>query len=154
MKATMLSWVSTSETKGKDKEGSKPLVVVGFAYAVSRFCISPKLTYITSTYSIGKERIVKGEVRNLVCDVISNLRWCTAIAHALDSKIYCDARKTAILKCQEDPELNALLTSNPRDAIVHLVPLSTIATDHLKVYLDRFPGTYNKVIGFRPTGWT
>lgn len=73
MKATMLSWVSTSETKGKDKEGSKPLVVVGFAYAVSRFCISPKLTYITSTYSIGKERIVKGEVRNLVCDVISNL---------------------------------------------------------------------------------
>jgi len=58
------------------------------------------------------------------------------------------------LKCQEDPELNALLTSNPRDAIVHLVPLSTIATDHLKVYLTRFPGTYNKVIGFRPTGWT
>jgi DNA cross-link repair 1A protein len=154
MKTTMLSWVSTSETKGKDKEGSKPLVVVGYAYAVSRLCTSPKLTYITSTYSIGKERIVKGEVRNSVCDVISNLQWCTAIAHALDSKIYCDARKTAILKCQEDPELNALLTSNPRDAIVHLVPLSTITTDHLKVYLDRFPGTYSKVIGFRPTGWT
>ena len=36
-KTTMLSWVSTSEPKeykAKDKEGSKPLVVVGFAYAV------------------------------------------------------------------------------------------------------------------------
>ena len=150
----MLSWVSTSDLKGKDKEDSKPLVIVGFAYYAVFLCIRAKLTCMTSTYSIGKERIVKGEARNHVCDEISNLRWYTAIAHALDSKIYCDARKTAILKCQEDPELNALLTSNPRDAIVHLVPLSTIATDHLKVYLDRFSGTYNKVIGFRPTGWT
>ena len=40
------------------------------------------------------------------------------------------------------------------DAIVHLVPLSTITTDRLKIYLDRFKGSYNKIVGFRPTGWT
>lgn len=77
-----------------------------------------------------------------------------AIAHALKTKIYCDARKAAILRCQEDPELNALLTSKPTDTIVHLVPLGMITSDGLKTYLDRFKGSYTKIIGFRPTGWT
>ena len=77
-----------------------------------------------------------------------------AIAHALKTNIYCDARKAAILRCQEDPELNALLTSKPMDAIVHLVPLGMITSDGLQTYLDRFKGSYTKIIGFRPTGWT
>ncbi|KAH6916070.1 DNA cross-link repair protein pso2/snm1 [Coprinopsis sp. MPI-PUGE-AT-0042] len=92
--------------------------------------------FVVGTYSIGKERIVK------------------AVAHALDSKIYCDKRKTALFKCQEDPELHSMLTSNPADAVVHVLPLNMITTDKLKPYLDRFAGQYSKVIGFRPTGWT
>ncbi|KAF9525372.1 DNA repair metallo-beta-lactamase-domain-containing protein [Crepidotus variabilis] len=91
---------------------------------------------VVGTYSIGKERIVK------------------AIAHAINSKIYCDARKAAILRCQADPELDELLTNDPKESVVHLVPLATIATDRLKIYLERFDGIYDRVIGFRPTGWT
>ena len=77
-----------------------------------------------------------------------------AIAHALNTKVYCDTRKSSILRCQGDSDLDAMLTSNPTDAIVHLVPLSTITTDRLKIYLDRFKGSFNKIVGFRPTGWT
>lgn len=77
-----------------------------------------------------------------------------AIAHAVNSKIYCDPRKSAILRCQADPELDALLTSDPEDSVVHLVPLATISTDRLKIYLERLKGAYDRVIGFRPTGWT
>ncbi|KJA28191.1 hypothetical protein HYPSUDRAFT_129633 [Hypholoma sublateritium FD-334 SS-4] len=115
--STMLSWVSSFDSKGKGKERARPLFVVG-------------------TYSIGKERIVK------------------AIAHALNSKVYCDGRKAAILKCQGDSELDALLTDNPRDALVHLVPLGTITFEDLKKYLDRYKGFYTNIVGFRPTGWT
>ena len=82
------------------------------------------------------------------------MNFFKAIAHALNTKVYCDARKSAILRCQGDSDLNALLTSDPMDAVVHLVPLSTITTDRLKIYLDRFKGSYNKIVGFRPTGWT
>jgi len=71
---------------------------------------------LVGTYSIGKERLVK------------------AIAHAVNSRIYCDTRKASILRCQADPELAALLTSDPNDSIVHLVPLATISTDRLKIY--------------------
>jgi DNA cross-link repair 1A protein len=96
------------------------------------------------------------KVRKLIILIIyySKESTVSAIAQALNSKVYCDARKSAILRCQADSGLDALLTSNPMDAIVHLVPLSTITTDRLKIYLERFKGSYNKIIGFRPTGWT
>ncbi|KAH9479471.1 DNA cross-link repair protein pso2/snm1 [Psilocybe cubensis] len=116
--STVLTWMSSSEIgKGKVKEISKPLIVIG-------------------TYSIGKERIAK------------------AIARALDTKIYCDARKAAILRCQDDPELHSMLTSDPTKGFVHLVPLGSITSDQLKLYLDRFKDVYDRIIGFRPTGWT
>lgn len=77
-----------------------------------------------------------------------------AIAQALNTKVYCDARKAAILHCQSDPELHAMLTTDPLSAGVHLVPLSIISSDKLKIYMDRFKGNYTRAIGFRPTGWT
>lgn len=77
-----------------------------------------------------------------------------AIAKALQTKVYSDPRKTAILRCQSDPELDALLTSDPLEAGVHLLPLGTIASDKLKIYLDRWKDHFDKAIGFRPTGWT
>lgn len=89
-----------------------------------------------STYSIGKERIVK------------------AIAKALNTKVYCDARKTAILRCQSDPELHALLTSDPYAAGVHVVPLGMIASDRFQEYMDKWQGHFGRAVGFRPTGWT
>ncbi|KAF8347798.1 DNA repair metallo-beta-lactamase-domain-containing protein [Amanita rubescens] len=71
----------------------------------------------TLTYSVGKERILK------------------AIAHALRSKVYCDSRKTALLR-------------------FHVLPLAMIASDRLKAYLQKFQGHFDNAVGFRPTGWT
>ncbi|KAH9930298.1 DNA repair metallo-beta-lactamase-domain-containing protein [Fomitopsis serialis] len=91
---------------------------------------------VVGTYSIGKERIVK------------------AIARALQTKVFCDSRKAAILRCQADPELHELLTKDPLEGGVHLVPLGVIASDRLKEYVERFKGHYSRAVGFRPTGWT
>ncbi|KAH9851916.1 DRMBL-domain-containing protein [Lenzites betulinus] len=95
-----------------------------------------KILIVVGTYSIGKERVVK------------------AVAKALGTKVYCDSRKAAILRCEEDPELDALLTTDAMSAGVHLVPLGVIASDRLKQYAERWKDRYTKVIGFRPTGWT
>ena len=86
--------------------------------------------------------------------VLIALLFTTAIAKILQTKVYCDARKAAILRCQSDPDLHALLTSDPYNAGVHLVPLGTVATDRLKIYIERWKGHFDRVIGFRPTGWT
>ena len=77
-----------------------------------------------------------------------------AVARRLGAKVYCDARKAGILRCQSDPELIAMLTDNPREACVHIVPLGLISTERLKGYADNWKDTFTKVIGLRPTGWT
>ncbi|KAH9056723.1 DNA cross-link repair protein pso2/snm1 [Lactarius vividus] len=81
---------------------------------------------VVGTYTIGKERIVK------------------AIAKALDSKIYCDQRKAAILRCQSDPELHEMLTADPFSANVHIVPLNVATSDRLKEYMGRWNGHWTK----------
>ncbi|THH11324.1 hypothetical protein EW145_g729 [Phellinidium pouzarii] len=91
---------------------------------------------VVGTYTIGKERIVK------------------AIAQALETKVYCDARKAAILRCQDDPELHALMTSNPLEAGVHVVPLGMVASDRFKDYMARWKDRWTRAVAFRPTGWT
>ncbi|KAI6164690.1 DNA cross-link repair protein pso2/snm1 [Pisolithus thermaeus] len=91
---------------------------------------------VVGTYSVGKERIVK------------------AVAQALQTKVYCDPRKAAILRCQNDQHLDDLITSDPLEGGVHLLPLGLVASDKLKSYVQRFKGTFSRVVGFRPTGWT
>ncbi|KAG8899668.1 hypothetical protein FRB99_006511, partial [Tulasnella sp. 403] len=95
-----------------------------------------RVLVVIGTYSIGKERIVK------------------AVAKALSSPVYCDTRKRAILLCQDDPELHALLTDDPYAAQVHLVPLQTITLEKIEPYYSKFRNGFASVVGFRPTGWT
>lgn len=78
----------------------------------------------------------------------------TAVAKRLGTKVYCDARKTGILRCQSDPELVAMLTDNPRQACVHILPLGSISTERLRGYADNWKDTFTKVVGLRPTGWS
>ncbi|KZS90720.1 DRMBL-domain-containing protein [Sistotremastrum niveocremeum HHB9708] len=95
-----------------------------------------RVLVVIGTYSIGKERIVK------------------AVAKALNSKVYCDARKAKLLRCQNDPELHALLTSDPYEATIHVVPLQCINSDRFGSYLEQYGRVFKKAVGFRPTGWT
>lgn len=94
-----------------------------------------RLLVVVGTYSIGKERV------------------CLGIAKALDSKIFAPPNKMKICRYLEDPELNARLTSNPRDAQVHMTPLMEIRPETLQEYLNTFKPAFDRVVGFRPSGW-
>lgn len=95
-----------------------------------------RLLVVIGTYSIGKERI------------------CVGIARALGSKIFAHPQKQRICACLEDPELSALLTSDPREAQVHMQTLFEIRADTLADYLDTLKPHFSRVVGFRPTGWS
>ncbi|KGO76019.1 DNA repair metallo-beta-lactamase [Penicillium italicum] len=95
-----------------------------------------RLLVVIGTYSIGKERI------------------CMGIARALGSKIFATPPKQRICACLEDPELSAMLTSNPHEAQVHMQTLFEIRAETLADYLDGLKPHFSRVVGFRPTGWT
>lgn len=94
-----------------------------------------RLLVVVGTYSIGKERI------------------CLGIARALNSKIYAPPGKQRICACLEDAELDARLTSDPREAQVHMTPLFEIRADTLDDYLKDYRDAFTRAVGFRPSGW-
>lgn len=47
-----------------------------------------------------------------------------------------------------------MLTKDPYEAGVHLVPLGVVTSDRLKEYTERWKGHWVKAVAFRPTGWT
>ncbi|KAJ4334627.1 DNA cross-link repair protein PSO2/SNM1 [Ascochyta clinopodiicola] len=94
-----------------------------------------RLLVIVGTYSIGKERI------------------CVGIAKALGSMIYAPPNKQRICRALEDPELNALLTTDPRKGQVHMTPLFEIRAETLDDYLRDYADTFSRAVGFRPSGW-
>jgi len=95
----------------------------------------PRLLIICGTYSIGKERI------------------CKAIAQALGTRIFASPQKARIIAQLGDPELTALLTSDPYEAQVHMQMLMEIRAETLADYLDGYRGHFSRVVGFRPSGW-
>ena len=94
-----------------------------------------RLLVVVGTYSIGKERI------------------CMGIAKALNSKIYAPPGKQRICACLEDSELSARLTTNPREAQVHMTPLFEIRAETLGDYLKDYRQIFSRAVGFRPSGW-
>ncbi|CAG8461808.1 4399_t:CDS:2, partial [Acaulospora morrowiae] len=95
-----------------------------------------KILILVGTYLIGKEKVFQG------------------IARALNSKIYASDSKRKILLCQENPELTSLLTNDPREASVHVVPIKLLRYDSLQAYLKDLEPTFKYIMAFRPTGWS
>ncbi|KAI1828011.1 DRMBL-domain-containing protein [Xylaria intraflava] len=96
---------------------------------------SKRLLVVCGTYSIGKERI------------------CKAVAQALNTKIFASASKIKICSQLGDPELAALMTSNPYEAQVHMQMLMEIRAETLQDYLDSYKPHFTHIVGFRPSGW-
>jgi DNA cross-link repair 1A protein len=94
-----------------------------------------RLLVICGTYSIGKERI------------------CISIAKALKSKIFASPGKIKICKQLDDPELTALLTSDPLEAQVHMQMLMEIRAETLQEYLNSYKPYFSRIVGLRPSGW-
>ncbi|KAM3433446.1 hypothetical protein MY4824_005959 [Beauveria thailandica] len=97
--------------------------------------LGQRVLIICGTYSIGKERI------------------CVAIAKALQTKIFASPSKIKICKQLGDPELTALLTSDPIEAQVHMQMLMEIRAETLQEYLNSYKPHFSRIVGFRPSGW-
>ncbi|KAI0996899.1 hypothetical protein K3495_g11284 [Podosphaera aphanis] len=155
------------ETSKRERAVSKYFnsgVVKPEAPSIAPFCGSDKtrgrLLVVCGTYSIGKELI------------------CLGIARALNCKIFAPARKMRICAALEDEELMSRMTSDPREAQIHMqmlmeirpetlqeylnsykphfsrVMLMEIRPETLQEYLNSYKPHFSRVVGFRPSGWT
>ncbi|CAO3593414.1 unnamed protein product [Absidia cylindrospora] len=135
---TMLEqWMGKRTTTTENSKISRPSSV--FDTMMSNAKLQKKtdgLLVVVGTYSIGKEKIFY------------------AIAKLLKSKIYVTEHKRYLLKCQENPELENMLTNNPLEANVHIVSLNHIKAENMHAYMKKLSPRFTNMIAFRPTGWT
>ncbi|KAI5076808.1 hypothetical protein GOP47_0008873 [Adiantum capillus-veneris] len=117
----------------------KQEVVIQFIIdAIQAEAFNPSTLFLIGTYTIGKERIF------------------FEVAKALQKKIFCSATKLRLLQCMNFPDEDMKwLTTNERDAHIHVVPLWSIASFKRMNYIARHnAGRYNSIVSFSPTGWS
>ncbi|ORX61278.1 DRMBL-domain-containing protein [Hesseltinella vesiculosa] len=94
-----------------------------------------KLLVVVGAYTIGKEKVFY------------------AIANALQSKIFVTEQKLRVLLCQENPDLENLLTTDQSEAQVHVLPLNDIKAENMHAYLKSLAPRFGILFAFKPTGW-
>lgn len=103
--------------------------------ATSHVLDNPKTLIVVGSYSIGKERVFK------------------AIASSMNCRIWASHDKQRILRCIQDEEIQARLTSDKHSARVHVLPMADLKPQKLMKYVETLKPRYTVIVAIRPTGW-
>eukprot|EP00475_Leptophrys_vorax_P044003 TRINITY_DN865_c1_g1_i7.p1 TRINITY_DN865_c1_g1~~TRINITY_DN865_c1_g1_i7.p1 ORF type:complete len:435 (-),score=86.70 TRINITY_DN865_c1_g1_i7:456-1760(-) len=110
-------------------------MVVLVAKTVREYWDNPKAVFLIGTYKIGKERVL------------------IEIARVLQCKIYAPAQKLEILKLLDLKVDQCCFTADPSKSRVHIVSLGEVSYTNIDALANRY-ADYEKIVCFRPTGWT
>ncbi|XP_005320745.2 DNA cross-link repair 1A protein [Ictidomys tridecemlineatus] len=112
--------------------------VIQFAIntAFEAVTLNPRTLVVCGTYSIGKEKVF------------------LAVADVLGSKVGMSREKFQTLRCLNMPDINPLITTDMWSSLVHLLPMMQINFKGLQNHLKKYDGKYDRILAFRPTGWT
>uniref|UniRef100_A0A4W4EKC7 DNA cross-link repair 1A protein n=2 Tax=Electrophorus electricus TaxID=8005 RepID=A0A4W4EKC7_ELEEL len=104
--------------------------------AFEKVTLNPRTLVVCGTYSVGKEKVF------------------LAISQVLGSKVYMSRDRYATMCCLESEQISQCVTTDQKAARVHVLPMMQLNFKNLKTHLNRFLGTYDQLVAFKPTGWT
>ncbi|XP_043568719.1 DNA cross-link repair 1A protein [Chiloscyllium plagiosum] len=97
--------------------------------------MKPRTLIVCGTYSIGKEKVF------------------LAIAEVLGCKVSITRNKLEILQCLNSDQINSAITTDWESSQLHLLPMMQITFKGLQAHMNKFPGKYDQIVAFKPTGW-
>ncbi|XP_078420821.1 DNA cross-link repair 1A protein isoform X1 [Cetorhinus maximus] len=98
--------------------------------------MNPRTLIVCGTYSIGKERVF------------------LTLAEVLGCKVCITRNKLEILQCLDSEQINSIITMDWESSRLHLLPMMQITFKGLQAHMNKFPRKYDRVVAFKPTGWT
>ncbi|XP_072281160.1 DNA cross-link repair 1A protein [Pyxicephalus adspersus] len=96
----------------------------------------PRTLVVCGTYSVGKEKVF------------------LAIAEVLGCKVCMSIDKHKTMQCLESDEIRAIVTTDWHSTALHVLPMMQVNFKGLSAHLNKFSGKYDRVLAFKPTGWT
>ncbi|KAJ0060298.1 hypothetical protein NL108_010083, partial [Boleophthalmus pectinirostris] len=98
--------------------------------------LNPRTLVVCGSYSVGKEKVF------------------LALADVLGSKVCLSRDKFNTMCCLESEEVKRRITTDWKSAQVHVLPMMQLSIKKLQDHLARFSTKYDKLVAFKPTGWT
>ncbi|XP_038591165.1 DNA cross-link repair 1A protein [Micropterus salmoides] len=98
--------------------------------------LNPRTLVVCGSYSVGKEKVF------------------LALAEALGCKVCLSRDKYNTMCCLESEQVSQRITTDWKAAQVHVLPMMQLSFKKLQDHLARFAGRYDRLVAFKPTGWT
>ncbi|KAM4033881.1 DNA cross-link repair 1A protein [Anomaloglossus baeobatrachus] len=98
--------------------------------------LHPRTLVVCGSYSIGKEKVF------------------LAIADVLGCKVCMSQDKYKMMQCLECAEVQARVSTDWHSSALHVLPMMQVNFKGLSAHLNKFSGKYDRVLAFKPTGWT
>uniref|UniRef100_A0A8C6TNK7 DNA cross-link repair 1A protein n=1 Tax=Neogobius melanostomus TaxID=47308 RepID=A0A8C6TNK7_9GOBI len=99
--------------------------------------LKPRTLVVCGSYSVGRRRSF----------------WVT-LADVLGSKVCLSRDKFNTMCCLESEEVTKRITTDWKSAQVHVLPMMQLSFKKLQDHLARYSAKYDKLVAFKPTGWT
>uniref|UniRef100_A0A1B0CG65 DNA repair metallo-beta-lactamase domain-containing protein n=2 Tax=Lutzomyia longipalpis TaxID=7200 RepID=A0A1B0CG65_LUTLO len=97
--------------------------------------IGQKCLIIVGTYIVGKERV-----------------WHT-LATRFGFRVWLEGKRRQAVECMENPRLLEVLSADPCNAQIHVLPLGKLSYDYVVHYMSQFENEFTHVLAIRPSGW-
>nr|XP_057917670.1 DNA cross-link repair 1A protein [Doryrhamphus excisus] len=112
--------------------------VISFAAstAFELVTLHPRTLVVCGSYSVGKEKVF------------------LAVAEVLGSKVCLSRDKFNTMCCLESEDIKKCLTTDWKMAGVHVLPMMQLNVRKLHEHLAKFSSQYDRLVAFKPTGWT
>ncbi|KAH8369435.1 hypothetical protein KR009_010818, partial [Drosophila setifemur] len=94
-----------------------------------------RILVVCGAYVIGKEKI-----------------WM-ALAEQFALRVWTEPNRRKAVGCLQWPELEVVLTDDPREANLHVIGMGKVSYPSLVEYFMQFEDQYDMLLGIRPSGW-
>ncbi|CCI41613.1 unnamed protein product [Albugo candida] len=130
-------YLDTTYLKSKFDFSPQETVIKHVVELVEKHYSTQRQMYIFGTYTIGKERVFM------------------EVAKHFGKKMCVSKEKFRVLSCYGWDENNMdYLTTNSGDTCFFVMPMHSLRMDRLPGLLRSYTNRFDKIIAFRPTGWT
>lgn len=104
--------------------------------AFEMVALNPRTLVVCGTYSVGKEKVF------------------LAVADVLGCKVCMSQDKYKTMQCLESKAIASQITTDWNSTSLHVLPMMQVNCKGLLSHLNKFSGRYDRVLAFKPTGWT